>query len=65
VAEYRAVVELALSNDEKRRFVVDFVFVSRRRSELSVGSLAPFAKRAEVAAEERRLIRLILSRLRV
>ena len=62
VAEYRGVVELPVSAGKRARFVVDFVFVSRRRSELSVGSLAPFAQRSKVAAEERRLIRIMLRR---
>ena len=62
VAEYRGVVELTVSEGKKARFVVDFVFVSRRRSELTIGSLAPLARQSEVAAEERRLIRTMLSR---
>jgi hypothetical protein len=64
VAEYRAVVELALSKGRKARLLVDLVLVSRRRSELSLISLAPYAARAQVAADERRLIRLMLSRAR-
>ena len=62
VAEYRAVVESALSKGERPRFVVDLVLVSRRRSELSLVSLAPFEARKQVAADERRLIRLMLTR---
>jgi hypothetical protein len=62
VAEYRGVIELALSKGERARLVVDLVLVSRRRSELSLVSLAPFAARKQVAAEERRLIRIMLSR---
>ena len=65
VAEYRAVVELALSKGKKARLLVDLVLVSRRRSELSLVSLAPFAARKQVAAEERRLIRIMLSRAKV
>jgi hypothetical protein len=65
VAEYRAVVELALSKGQRARFVVDLVLASRRRSELSVVSLAPFAQRSEVAVEVRRLIRIMLRRAKV
>ena len=64
VAEYRAVAELALSKGERPRFVVDLVLASRRRSELSVVSLAPFAQRSEVSVDVRRLIRIMLSRAR-
>jgi hypothetical protein len=60
--EYRAIVGLAASQGEKARFVVDLVLVSRRRSELSLVTLAPFAQRSEVAADQRRLIRIMLSR---
>ena len=65
VVEYRAVVGLAASQREKARFVVDLVLVSRRRSELSLVTLAPFAQRSEVAADQRRLIRIMLSRAKV
>jgi hypothetical protein len=65
VVEYRAVVGLAVSQGEKARFVVDLVLVSRRRSELSLVTLAPFAQRSEVAADQRRLIRIMLSRAKV
>jgi hypothetical protein len=62
VAEFRGLVEVSVEKGEKRRFVVDIVLVSRRRSELSVVTLAPLARRAEVTADERRLVRTMLSR---
>jgi hypothetical protein len=59
---FRGLVELSVGNGKKARFVVDIVLVSRRRSELSLVTLAPLARLAEVVANERRLVRAMLSR---
>ena len=61
VAQFRGVVAL---QGQTTRLVVDSVLVSRGRSEISITSLAPLAARAKVTAEERRLVRLMLSRLK-
>jgi hypothetical protein len=60
--EFRGLVQVAVGKGKKARFVVDIVLVSRRRSELSLVTLAPLARQAEVTADERRLIRTMLGR---
>ena len=65
VAAFRAVAAVPAGNGKTNRVIVDLVLVSRRRSELSLVTLAPFKARAQVAADERRLIRLMLSRTKV
>ena len=63
-AEFRGVADLPVGKGKLARFVVDGVLVSRSRSEISLLMLGPAARRAEVAADVRRLARLMLSRLR-
>jgi hypothetical protein len=63
-AEFRGVADVRVGPGKTVRLVVDGVRVSRGRSEISLVMLAPAAARIEVAAEVRRLARLMVSRLR-
>jgi hypothetical protein len=63
--EFRGFADVSVSTGKKVRLVVDGVRVSRGRSEISLVELAPASARAAVAADVRRLARLMVTRLKV